>query len=89
LGIKYSTAKTLLRNYRQLYEQTDKTLLRNLLNDQKDQKNKEKPVVRCGYAPRTHEVASGSSPLSASLTEHSVFRPKIEIISTCLAGRSQ
>jgi hypothetical protein len=77
LGIKYSTAKTLLRNYRQIYEQTDKTLIRTLLNEHK---NKEKSKVRCSYAAmptKAYDIGCGNSPLTTSITESLIFRPRI------------
>lgn len=47
MGIKYSTAKTLLRNYKGIYELEDKELVRTICLDFNNKKLAKK---RCGYA---------------------------------------
>jgi hypothetical protein len=47
LGIKYSTAKTLVRNYRDIFEREDEAVVRAACQEFSDQSQ---PKKRCGYA---------------------------------------
>ncbi len=58
LGIKYSTAKTLLRNYKGIYELEDKELVRTLCLDFNNKKLAKK---RCGYASIDERMAEVSA----------------------------